>query len=71
MAFAIDAEFAKILLPVGIDVGQTDGRVTFTGEDPILPSRHRLGAIVSMAMMTPAVATQAHATSPNCHQPRS
>ena len=58
MAFDINAEFAKILAPVGLDVNQTGGAVTFTGEDPILPSRHRLGAIVSMAMMAPAVGTQ-------------
>lgn len=58
MAFDINAEFTKVLTPVGLDVSQTGGQVTFTGEDPILPSRHRLGAIVSMAMMAPAVGTQ-------------
>lgn len=59
MAFDIDAEFAKILAPVGLATHQTGGNVIFTGEDPILPSKHRLGAIVAMAMMAPAVATQA------------
>ena len=58
MAFDIDAEFAKVLGPVGLATQQTGGAVTFTGEDPILPSRHRLGAIVAMAMMAPAVGTQ-------------
>jgi crotonobetainyl-CoA:carnitine CoA-transferase CaiB-like acyl-CoA transferase len=58
MAFDIDAEFAKILGPIRLGTKDTGGRVTFTGEDPILPSRHRLGAIVAMAMMAPAVATQ-------------
>jgi len=59
VAFDINAELAKILAPVGLDTNQTGGTVTFTGEDPILPSRHRLGAIVGMAMMAPAVGTQA------------
>jgi crotonobetainyl-CoA:carnitine CoA-transferase CaiB-like acyl-CoA transferase len=58
MAFDIDAELSKILMPLGIDPKETGGKVTFAGEDPILPSRHRLGAIVAMAMMAPAVATQ-------------
>ncbi|NCA11560.1 carnitine dehydratase [bacterium] len=58
MPFDINAEFAKVLTPIGLDVSQTGGQVTFTGDDPILPSRHRLGAIVSMAMMAPAVGTQ-------------
>lgn len=58
MPFDIDAEFAKVIGPLGLSTDQTGGRVTFTGEDPILPSRHRLGAIVAMAMMAPAVATQ-------------
>jgi crotonobetainyl-CoA:carnitine CoA-transferase CaiB-like acyl-CoA transferase len=58
MAFDIDAELSKVLMPLGIDPKETGGKVTFAGEDPILPSRHRLGAIVAMAMMAPAVATQ-------------
>jgi crotonobetainyl-CoA:carnitine CoA-transferase CaiB-like acyl-CoA transferase len=58
MVFDINAELAKILTSVGLDTNQTGGTVTFTGEDPILPSRHRLGAIVGMAMMAPAVGTQ-------------
>ncbi|NDC63370.1 MAG: carnitine dehydratase [Planctomycetia bacterium] len=58
MAFDIDAEFSKLLTPLGVDPRDTGGKVTFAGEDPILPSRHRLGAIVAMAMMAPAVATQ-------------
>jgi len=58
MAFDIDAEFAKVLATVGLDPKETGGKVTFTGTDPILPSRHRLGAIVAMAMMAPAVGTQ-------------
>jgi crotonobetainyl-CoA:carnitine CoA-transferase CaiB-like acyl-CoA transferase len=58
MAFDIDVEFSKLLMPLGIDPKDTGGKVIFAGEDPILPSRHRLGAIVAMAMMAPAVATQ-------------
>jgi hypothetical protein len=57
-SFDIDAEFAKVLADVGIDPALTGGRITFAGEDPILPSKHRLGAIMAMGMMAPAAATQ-------------
>jgi hypothetical protein len=51
-------DFRELLGGVGLDPKDTGGEVTFTGADPILPSRHRLGAIMAMGMMGPAVATQ-------------
>ncbi|MFQ6228258.1 CoA transferase [Nocardia sp. NPDC002869] len=54
----IYADFSRVLDPLGLDVADTGGQVTFTGEDPILPSKHRLGAIMAMGMMAPAVGTQ-------------
>jgi hypothetical protein len=42
----------------GLASEDTGGQITFTGEDPILPSNHRLGAIMAMGMMGPAAATQ-------------
>ena len=56
--FDINAAFANLLDGVQLDPQATGGSVTFTGEDPILPSNHRLGAIMAMGMMGPAVATQ-------------
>jgi hypothetical protein len=50
-SFDIDAEFVKVLDQVGIDPALTGGRITFTGEDPILPSKHRLGEIFALAVM--------------------
>lgn len=54
----IDADFAALLGGVGLDPADTGGQITFTGQDPILPSNHRLGAIMAMGMMGPAAATQ-------------
>src|SRR5882757_4537760 len=54
----IHADFRDLLGGGGLDPKDTGGEVTFTGADPILPSRHRLGAIMAMGMMGPAVATQ-------------
>ena len=51
----INAAFASLLDGVQLDTQDTGGAVTFTGEDPILPSNHRLGAI-----MTPFNAGTAH-----------
>ena len=55
--FDINEAFANLLNGVQLDTQDTGGSVTFTGEDPILPSNHRLGAIMAMGMMGPAVAT--------------
>jgi crotonobetainyl-CoA:carnitine CoA-transferase CaiB-like acyl-CoA transferase len=54
----VNQDFRKLLDGVGLDAKDTGGEVTFTGADPILPSKHRLGAIMAMGMMAPAVATQ-------------
>src|SRR5215813_5970715 len=57
-AFDIQQAFAKILAGVHLDAGDTGGVVSFDGEDPIIPSNHRLGAIMAMGMMGAAVGTQ-------------
>lgn len=51
-------DFDELLAGVGLDPHDTGGAIRFTGADPILPSKHRLGAIMAMGMMAPAVATQ-------------
>jgi len=56
--FDINEAFAKLLAVVQLNARDTGGSISFTGEDPILPSNHRLGAIMAMGMMGPAAATQ-------------
>ncbi|HVQ83425.1 MAG TPA: hypothetical protein VMS84_01420, partial [Mycobacterium sp.] len=41
----VNQDFRRLLDGVGLDAKDTGGEVTFTGADPILPSKHRLGAI--------------------------
>jgi hypothetical protein len=57
-SFDIHQAFSNLLAGVHLDPGDTGGVVSFDGEDPILASNHRLGAIMAMGMMGPAVATQ-------------
>lgn len=54
----IHLDFAALLAGVGLNPADTGGQIMFTGQDPILPSNHRLGAIMAMGMMAPAAATQ-------------
>jgi crotonobetainyl-CoA:carnitine CoA-transferase CaiB-like acyl-CoA transferase len=54
----IQSDFRELLDGVGLAPQDTGGAITFAGEDPILPSNHRLGAIMAMGMMGPAAATQ-------------
>ncbi|MGL6234764.1 MAG: CoA transferase [Segniliparus sp.] len=54
----IDADFKALMDSIGLDAGDTGGDIRFIGEDPILPSNHRLGAIMALGMMAPAAATQ-------------
>ncbi|MEI9996742.1 MAG: CoA transferase [Rhizomicrobium sp.] len=56
--FDIDGAFADLLGVVHLKPEDTGGAIAFTGEDPILPSNHRLGAIMAMGMMGAAAATQ-------------
>ncbi|MDZ7577665.1 MAG: CoA transferase [Candidatus Nanopelagicales bacterium] len=48
-----------LLGDVGISRADAECRVSFAGADPILPSRHRLGACVGLPMMAASVAAQA------------
>ena len=56
--FDINAAFSELLKGVQLRPQDTGGSVTFTGEDPILHSKHKLGAIMSLGMMGAAAATQ-------------
>ncbi len=57
-AFDVNTDFADLLKVVGLDPKDTGGDIEFKGKDPILPSKHRLGAIISLGMMGAAAATQ-------------
>ena len=54
-SFDIDAKFRDFCGVLGLDPSEAGGKITFVGEDPILPSRHRLGACISIPMMAAAV----------------
>ena len=60
-----DAEFDAtgaldgLLADVGLSAADAGGRVTFAGQDPIIPSRHRLAAAIGIPMMGNAVAASA------------
>ena len=54
-SFDIDARFRDFCAVLGLDPSEAGGKITFVGEDPILPSRHRLGACISIPLMAAAV----------------
>jgi hypothetical protein len=54
-SFDIDAKFRDFCGVLGLDPSEAGGKITFVGEDPILPSRHRLGACISIPIMAAAV----------------
>jgi len=54
-SFDIDAKFRDFCGVLGLDQSDAGGKITFVGEDPILPSRHRLGACISIPIMATAV----------------
>ena len=48
-----------LLAAIGLSTAATGGRVSFAGQDPILPARHRLGACIGIPLMANAVAAVA------------
>src|SRR5258708_1216217 len=57
-SFDIDTFFAKLLKVVNLDPRDAGGAIVFTGSDPVLPSKHRLGTVMAFGMMGAAAATQ-------------
>jgi crotonobetainyl-CoA:carnitine CoA-transferase CaiB-like acyl-CoA transferase len=57
--FDATAALDDLLANLGLSVADAGGRVTFTGQDPIIPARHRLGAAIGIPMMGNAVAAAA------------
>ena len=56
--FDINRAFADLLNVVQLKPEDTGGAIAFTGEDPILPSNHRLGVIMADGHYGAAAATQ-------------
>ena len=57
-AFDINADFAALMKVLQLDPKDAGGSIVFGGQDPVVPSKHRLGAIMSLGMMAAAAATQ-------------
>ena len=53
------AALNNLLSDVGLSTADAGGAVSLTGEDPIVPARHRLGACISIPIMACAVAAVA------------
>src|SRR6476659_11154605 len=57
-AFDINADFAELTKVLQLDPREAGGSIVFGGQDPVVPSKHRLDAIMSLGMMAAAAATQ-------------
>src|SRR5271165_6786843 len=58
-AFSIEDQFAAFMRDLGGSVEDAGGRVQFTGRDPILKSRFRLGACMAIPAMAGGVGAAA------------
>src|SRR6516165_7904850 len=52
--FDINAQFRGVMHELGLSPENTGGSITFIGEDPIFPSKHRLAACIGIPMMAGA-----------------
>ena len=53
-SFDINAEFRSVMHDLGLSAEDTGGSITFVGEDPIFPTKHRLGACIAIPIMAGA-----------------
>jgi crotonobetainyl-CoA:carnitine CoA-transferase CaiB-like acyl-CoA transferase len=53
------AALDTLLIDVGLSRAETGGSVSFAGQDPIVPAKHRLGACIGVPLMAGAVAAVA------------
>jgi len=53
-SFDINAEFRSVMHELGLSPEDTGGSITFVGEDPIFPTKHRLGACIAIPIMAGA-----------------
>jgi crotonobetainyl-CoA:carnitine CoA-transferase CaiB-like acyl-CoA transferase len=59
VAFDINASFAEFMRGIGGAAGDAGGKVTFTGSDPLLRSRFRIGACMAIPAMAAGVGAAA------------
>jgi crotonobetainyl-CoA:carnitine CoA-transferase CaiB-like acyl-CoA transferase len=52
--FDINAHFRSVMHELGLSPEDTGGSITFVGEDPIFPTKHRLGACIAIPIMAGA-----------------
>ena len=52
--FDVNARFRSVMSDLGLSPEDTGGTITFVGEDPIVPSVHRLGACIGILIMAGA-----------------
>ena len=52
--FDINAQFRVVMHELGLSPEDTGGSITFIGEDPIFPTKHRLGACIAIPIMAGA-----------------
>jgi crotonobetainyl-CoA:carnitine CoA-transferase CaiB-like acyl-CoA transferase len=52
--FDINAEFRSVMHELGLSPENTGGSINFIGEDPIFPTKHRLGACIGIPIMAGA-----------------
>ena len=52
--FDINAEFRSVMHDLGLSPEDTGGSINFIGEDPIFPTKHRLGACIAIPIMAGA-----------------
>ena len=52
--FDINAQFRAVMHELGLSPEDTGGSITFIGEDPIFPTKHRLGACIGIPIMAGA-----------------
>jgi crotonobetainyl-CoA:carnitine CoA-transferase CaiB-like acyl-CoA transferase len=50
----INTEFRSVMHELGLSPEDTGGSITFVGEDPIFPTKHRLGACIAIPIMAGA-----------------
>src|SRR6516225_1489469 len=53
-SFDINAEFRSVMHDLGLSPEDTGGSISFIGEDPIFPTKHRLGACIAIPIMAGA-----------------
>ena len=58
-AFDLNLKFDELLAGIGLSTNDIGGGITFTGQDPLLPSVARVGAISALTKAAPAAASAA------------